>query len=301
MHHPSSQETGAERPASILILTHLVPEVTSPTLREVLAEIATGCVRLALPKSEVEKHARALREARLEWEEWPDGEVAARARSVDLCLVLGGDGTTLRALHATRGAVPLVGVNLGRVGFLSTVRADHLHEDLGRVLAGETRTHLLPALEITGTGDVRSGEAAFNDIVFGRSPGQSICRLGYSVSGVPLFDLRCDGLVVSTPVGSSAYNLSCGGPLLGLGVDGYVVTYLAPHALEARSLVAPSSDPLVVTNTSAREGAAVILDGVERGMLSPGMSACVRMKREGGLLALLPQDGLYRNLRERFL
>lgn len=285
----------------VLILTHLVPEVTRDTLVRVLGILAQRDIRVVMTGQELAKHGEALRAAGCEFEEWGDECLREQVHELGLCLVLGGDGTTLRALHLTGGAVPVAGVNLGRVGFLSTISVSSLEAELARVLDGEGVVHGLPALRLSGEGGAWSGAIAFNDVFFGRLPEQTVCRLGFRLGGVDLYDLRCDGLVAATPIGSSAYNLSAGGPVLGLGLRGYVISYVAAHSLKARSIVAEADDVLEVINTSVREPVMIVVDGEDRGRLVPGRSARLTFERDAGRLSLLPQDGLYRNFRDRFL
>ncbi len=284
----------------VLILTHLVPEVTDKALVRALAVLSQHEAVAVVPASEAEKHQGVLAGGG-RYEEWPDETVPDRMLEVSMCLVLGGDGTTLRALRATRGVVPVAAINLGRVGFLSTIPPASLERDLTRVLEGEAVVHALPALTLAGPDELWAAAEAFNDICFTRLPQHTMCRLAYSLNGVDLYDLRCDGLVAATAVGSSAYNLSVGGPLLGLGLGGYVVSYVAPHALNARAIVAPGTDVLRVRNTSVREAVAVVVDGESRGALPPGGAVSVGLRPNAAGLALLPQDGLYRNFRDRFL
>ena len=289
------------RVQSVLILTHLVPGVTAEALRRVLTVLKERGLSAVVTAGEVLKHEATLTASGVSWQEWQGDRNSAPAEGVDLCVVLGGDGTTLRALHVTKGRVPVAGINLGRVGFLSTIGVDTLEHDFIRVLEGRSEIHRLPALELTGEGEGWTGSVAFNDIYFGRLPHLNVCRLGYSLNGVDLYDIRCDGLVAATPVGSSAYNLSSGGPLLGLGLPGFVVSFVAPHALTGRSVVATHDDILRVTNTSVRDPVVLVIDGEQHGTLEPGRSARVSWTAAAGRLALLPQDGLYRNFRERFL
>ncbi len=233
-------------------------------------------------------------------EVWPDDMVQQRG-GFGACALCWGDGTTLRALRATRGVVPVAAINLGRVGFLSTIPLESLERDLARVLADEALVHPLSALTISGADESWMGLEAFNDVCFSRLPQHAMCRLSYSINAVDLYDLRCDGLVAATPAGSSAYNLSAGGPLLGLGLGGYVVSYVAPHALHARAIVASETDVLEVRNTSVREHVALVVDGETRGTLAPGAAASLPLRPRAASLALLPRGGLYRSFRDRFV
>ena len=165
----------------------------------------------------------------------PDGET-------DLALVLGGDGTILSALrrYADRD-VPVFALNYGAIGFLATVEADDLDGGLRRALQGDFEVLDLPALVVeSGDGE----EMAVNDISFHRRHNGRVAEVGFSVAGETLGAVRCDGLVVSTPAGSTGYNLANAGPVLAWGVEGYVVSFIAPHTLTARALVVAPGDEL---------------------------------------------------------
>ena len=153
----------------------------------------------------------------------------------DIALVLGGDGTMLRALARFLGTgVPVVGVNYGRVGFLTAIPADDLEDGLRRVFAGDYRTIELSTLEVTVNGETRT---AVNDVVVAGGTLGRMIELGYAIGSEDLGSQPCDGLICATPTGSTAYNLSNGGPVLVWGLDAMVLTFVAPHALDIRPLV----------------------------------------------------------------
>ena len=252
-------------------------------------------VEVLLPCGETAKHPWLREQSACQQTEATREELA----EADLCLVLGGDGTMLRALRLTRGLdLPVAGVNLGRVGFFAAVERDHLAQDLGRILDGEYVAHDLLGLaaQLDGT-SIR----AVNDIVLTRRRDAGICRLSYSLNKVRLFDVRCDGLIVATPAGSSAYSLAAGGPLLGMDLAAYVLTYLAPHALVTRPLVAGAEDVLVVRNETSHEGIEVVADGEVVGALDPLGALEVVTVPALARLALLPESNFYRQFRERFV
>jgi NAD+ kinase len=284
----------AEAVRSVVVMTHEVPSVAEDALAEVISLLEARGIRLLLPSGEWEKHARALAGHRAECCELT-GEELSRA---GLCLVLGGDGTMLRALRFTRyRGVPVAGVALGRVSYFATIRRDRITADLGRVLAGDYLAH--PMVGLAGQLGDRA-LSAVNDVVVGRARHSGICRLSYALNGVTLFDVGCDSLIVSTPAGSSAYNLSAGGPLLGFGVEGYVLTFVAPHTLGARSVVAAGSDVLAVTNRSGYEDVEVAADGELAGTLEVGATLELRTAPAAAFLALLPEQSLYNHFQERF-
>jgi len=155
----------------------------------------------------------------------------------DIAIVLGGDGSMLRTLGRFLGrGVPVIGVNYGRVGFLTAMSGADLEAGIARVFAGEYRTVELSTLEVSVGGRT---EVAVNDVVVAGGTLGRMVELGYAIGGEDLGSRPCDGLICATPTGSTAYNLSNGGPVLVWGLDAMVLTFVAPHALDIRPLVVP--------------------------------------------------------------
>lgn len=217
---------------------------------------------------------------------------------VDLCLAFGGDGTILRALRCYAGtSVPVFGINYGTVGFLAAAEAEDLETGLARAFAGEFEVVSLPGLE-AAVGGVR--QIAVNDVSFARRPHQRVAELSYSVSGREVGRVRCDGLVAATPAGSTGYNLANNGPILAWGVEGYVVSFIAPHTLTARALVVAPGDVLEVTNVGDRDPVDIAVDGMAAGELGPGEEVRVGFRDGLALLAQLEGHTFYRRIREKF-
>jgi NAD+ kinase len=216
----------------------------------------------------------------------------------DIVVVLGGDGTMLSALkqYLSRG-VPAVGVNFGRVGFLASMLAGDLDTGLRRVFAGDYRVTELPTLELD-TGDTR--HLAVNDVVATSSRLGRMVDVAYALGDEDLGKMGCDGIVCSTPSGSTAYNLSNGGPVLVWGLDAMAITFVAPHSLHARPLVAPRGRDLEITNATPATALTLIVDGLSIGELAPGESAVVRLNEARSLLATLPEATFFRRYRETF-
>jgi NAD+ kinase len=216
-----------------------------------------------------------------------DGE-----QDADLAVVLGGDGTMLRALaRFLAGGIPVIGVNYGRVGFLTAIAPDGLERDLERVFAGDYRVLELPTLEVETAGRT---EVAVNDVVITSGTIGRIIELGYAIDDEQLGPQRCDGLVCSTPQGSTAYNLSNGGPVLVWGLDAMVLTFVAPHSLHVRPLVVPRGPRLGVTNRSVDVATRVIVDGHAVAVMDAGEQAQVRIGDQKALLATLPEMTFFR-------
>ena len=234
--------------------------------------------------------------ARHGWEMVSSREIGDR--SPQLCVVLGGDGTILRALRVHAGTkVPVFGVNFGRVGFLAAIEGAEIESGLDRAFAGDIESLDLPGLEVGMDGAPAVG---LNDVSFSRRPESSVAELSYRIAGEEVGHVRCDGLVASTPTGSTGYNLANHGPILAWGVDGYAVTYIAPHTLTARALVVAPEDVLVVVNHRSRDSVEVAVDGVGIGELAPGAEAEVRFCRDMARLAQLPGSNFYLRIRVKF-
>lgn len=282
-----------QRVERLIIVSHKDPGVAAPAISEVLQVCSQAGVPVLAPEAEFAKHVRMFKGAGV-------GELRASLglEEGDLCLALGGDGTMLRAFHLVRGSgVPVAGVNLGRVGFLTTVERDDVKRGVDRLLAGELVRYPLLGLEAECEG---KSFAATNDVVISKGDRGTACTLALRINGVRLFDVSCDGVVVGTPAGSSAYSLAAGGPLLGIAVDAYVISLVAAHAVGVRPVVAAPEDLLEITNTD-EQGCYLDTDGQRLLELPP--QSVVRIHTVPGMtsLALLEGDSLYHHFRNRLL
>src|SRR5436305_538792 len=210
----------------------------------------------------------------------------------------GGDGTILRTLARLLGkGVPVIGVNFGRVGFLASIVPERLEADLARVFAGEYRVIEQPTLVARLDGTTF---AAVNDVVAASSTLGRMVELSWAIAGEELGVVSCDGMICSTPSGSTAYNLSNGGPVLVRGLDAMAITFIAPHSLHARPLVVPRGAELTVRNATPDVGAAVLADGAESGDLAPEGALSIRLGEQRSLLATLPETTFFARYRETF-
>jgi NAD+ kinase len=216
----------------------------------------------------------------------------------DIALVLGGDGTMLRTLGRFLGTgIPVAGVNFGAVGFLTSIPRAHLEDGLKRLFRGEYELIDLPTLE-AAAGDTRA--RAVNDVVAASSTLGRMVELAWSVGGEDLGELPCDGVICATPSGSTAYNLSNGGPVLVWGLEAMAISFVAPHSLHARPLVAPKDARLEVANRTPDVGIVVLVDGHPVGDLSPGGTVAIRVGDERASLALLSERTFFQRYRETF-
>ena len=273
---------------SISLVTHNDAEVTHAAVRELLDLCAKKGVAVEGSQDEITRHGR------------PDGLSLRQGGDPDLCICLGGDGTILRGLRGhARSATPIFGVNFGEVGFLaaSDPEEEGLINGLERALAGEWETIDLPALAVGEGPDER---LAFNDLALQRRPGLRVADIAYSVAGNEIGRVRCDGVVVCTPAGSTGYNLANGGPVMAWGVSGFTVSFIAPHSLTARALVVAPIDPVSLLNRSAREPVDVALDGRPSGELEPGGELALRFVNNAAKLAQTQGASFYHRLREKF-
>ena len=218
--------------------------------------------------------------------------------SADIAVVLGGDGTMLRALTRFLGTgVPVIGVNFGRVGFLSSMGRRDLEAGLARVFAGEYEVVELPTLELEHP-DGR--EVAVNDVVVASGSLGRMIEVELAVGGEELGRQPCDGIICATPSGSTAYNLSNGGPVLMWGLEAMALTYVAAHSLHARPLVVPPGSDVIVWNRTADVEAGVLADGHRVASLGKADRAVVRVGAQRSLLATLPEATFVRRYRQSF-
>jgi NAD+ kinase len=225
-------------------------------------------------------------------------EVVAAEQDADLVIALGGDGTMLRALRATLGTgTPVFGVKFGRVGFLTSVDGDRLEEALEQVFSGNYRVVDLATLRARmGSG----AEAAVNDVVVTSSEPGRMVELGWEIGGEDLGVQPCDGMICCTPSGSTAYNLSNGGPVMVWGLEAMAMTFVAPHSLHARPIVVPRGLDLTVTNRSPDNAVTVLVDGHALGELRRDESIAVGLGEEATRLALLPEVTFFNRYSEVF-
>lgn len=273
----------------VSVLTHTRPAQTAGALEALVDAAVTAGVTLRFDRNETDKHGLTARESVVVG--------ALDDDTVDLCIVLGGDGTILRALRRYAGTgVPVFAVNFGDIGFLATIEPDELSGGVRRAFEGDFELLRLPAIVLDAPTGV---ERAINDVAIHRKVGERVAEIAYVLDGEELGSVRCDGLVVATPAGSTGYNLANGGPVMAWGVEGFVVSFIAPHSLTARTLVAAPNDRLTIHNRS-REALDVSVDGRPVGEIAPGAMLDARFVDDAGIIAQLPGSSFYRRLREKF-
>jgi len=191
----------------------------------------------------------------------------------DFWIILGGDGTMLRNSHrAAMHGIPLLGINLGNLGFLTDVEKQDGIDALKKALAGDyvTEQRLMLAIQYDGMLSEQDG-IALNDVYVGANGG--LTAFSVYVNGQPTDNIRADGIIVATPTGSTAYNLSAGGPILVPNGEMMVITPVCPHSLNTRPVVISAEDTVQIT---AQQNTPIYIDGEKKGEIAAGSSIAVQ-------------------------
>jgi len=272
------------------VFTHRRPAETAPAIGMMLELARAAGAVLRFDGEETSKHHLQPQDG-LELD-------AAVLGDVDICFALGGDGTILTALRTYAGTgVPVFAVNFGEIGFLATVDRESARSGIRRAFAGDFDVLRLPGIAVSGG---RGEWLAVNDVSMHRQPGKRVADLEYAVGTDEIGRVRCDGLVVATPAGSTGYNLANGGPVMAWGVAGFVVSFIAPHSLTARALVAAPQDVLSVHNRSQDEPVDVTVDGRPVCVLAAGEHLEAGFVHDQCALAQVGGSTFYQRLRQKF-
>jgi NAD+ kinase len=225
--------------------------------------------------------------------------------SLDLAVSLGGDGTMLRTVDLVSPAgVPVLGVNLGHLGYLTVVEPEGLRDALRRFLAGDYEVEARLTLDISvtdihGDGPTVLHRSALNDVVLQRPRGSHTVRTEVSVNGEPFLSFAADSLIVATPTGSTAYNLSARGPIVSPRARVQILTPVAPHMLFDRSLVLDANDVIGISPITELP-ADVVIDGWLAATLRPGQTLyCRKGDRDARLITFGERD-FHRILKRKF-
>ena len=227
-------------------------------------------------------------------------------RGLDLAVSLGGDGTMLRTVDLVcGGAVPVLGVNLGHLGYLTVVEPSGLRSALSRFLAGDYRVEARMTLDITVTGADGGGappvvtRSALNDVVLQRTSVGHTMHTEVAVNGIPFLSFASDSLILSTPTGSTAYNLSARGPIVSPHARVSILTPVAPHMLFDRSLVLDADEEVSIT-VAGDHPADVVVDGWLAATVAPGQTVNCREGRHDALLVTFRERDFHRILKSKF-
>ena len=221
---------------------------------------------------------------------------------VDLIVVFGGDGTILRTARLVRDRdVPIVGINLGVFGYLTEVNLDEMYSAMEVILAGDFQVEkrMMLDVEIGGEeGTFREG-SVLNDVVINRGNLSRIMELETTVDGRYMTTFKADGLIISTPTGSTAYSLSAGGPIVFPELYSIIINPICPHTLTNRPLILPESAEIKVTLRTEEEGATVTLDGQISFTVKSGDSVTIRKSQYVTTLVSSPHRGYFEILRTK--
>lgn len=221
----------------------------------------------------------------------------------DLAVAIGGDGTILsQARRLVEQAIPLVGVNFGRFGFLAEFDVDSLFEHADVVFGDQppVREYMLLQTVVRDAEDVEIYTGlAINDVVITAGPPYRMIGLGLSVDGAAGPALNGDGVIVSSPAGSTAYNVSAGGPIVHPDLESMIITPLAAHSLAFRPIVIPASNALRISVTRANPGTALVLDGQDSFQITRDMSITVERNHRRAQLVTNPQASYWQTLLDK--
>ncbi len=225
------------------------------------------------------------------------------AEHVDVILSFGGDGTLLNSAHeiGERGT-PILGVNIGRLGFLADVEVAHMRETVQRLLTGDYRIEARMVLEAQAdNGAELRARWALNEFVLMRSGETSMVSIEVKVDGAPLNVYWADGLIIATPTGSTAYSLSVGGPILVPGCGAVVLTPIAPHALTARPIVLPDRSVIEARVLNYERPYVVTADGKSSVLTNQPLRLTIRRARHTVNLIKLPEQHFFQTLRSKLM
>ena len=230
-----------------------------------------------------------------------DGDVAALAQEADILLVFGGDGTMLRAARDIAGSkTPVLGINIGGLGFLTAVPSKELARTLEHIWRGEFKYESRALIEASGRCNGRQiRKAALNDIVVSRGALSRLISLEVSVNGELITRYRCDGLIISSPTGSTAYSLAAGGAVVLPTAEVFALTPICPHSLANRSIILPLDSTIRVKALDRAPATLLSVDGEVVAALDADDEVTVR--RSEGIIRLvhLPNSSFLEALRRK--
>ena len=215
--------------------------------------------------------------------------------SVTLAIVAGGDGTLLRAARFyAYGETPVFGVNMGRLGFLSQSSLDEIGNSIKKILEGQTNCEERLMLS-ANPGRLR----ALNDIVIKGESFSRTARLFVSVNGNVVCDYLADGIIISTPTGSTAYNISAGGPILVPRLNAFIIVPICPHSLNARPLVIPSNEKIVITSADNTRRLKIAADGQNIFSVPDNSPISIRKHKNKAKILMLNDKSFYSVLKDK--
>jgi NAD+ kinase len=230
-----------------------------------------------------------------------DGDIATLARESDLLLVFGGDGTMLRAARNIAGSpTPILGINIGGLGFLTAVPSSELAHALKQIWSGNFKYESRALIEAGGVCNGKKFcETALNDIVVSRGAVSRLIALDVGVDGELITRYRCDGLIISSPTGSTAYSLAAGGAVVLPTAEVFALTPICPHALSNRSIILPLSSKISVKAISPHPSTILSADGQVIAELDANDEITIRRSRRAIRLMNLADNSFLEALRRK--
>ncbi len=227
--------------------------------------------------------------------------LAQLAKECDLIMVFGGDGTMLRASRCLAGSpTPILGINVGQLGFLTAVPSGRLQPSFEKVWNGEYSVESRPLIEAVMPGPGKPAvQPALNDIVISRGAASRMIELDVSVDGVELTRYRCDGLIISSPSGSTAYSLAAGGAIVSPDANVFTLTPICPHTLSNRSVIVSLDSVVRVTVASHKPETILAADGAVEMSLHALDTVTIRRSRHQIRLVHLNGDSFFQTLRHK--
>ncbi|MEO5588700.1 MAG: NAD(+)/NADH kinase [Gemmatimonadaceae bacterium] len=260
-----------------------------------LAEILEGLTRLAPELGLDLEFETEMREAA------GGGTLLEDPRSIDALITLGGDGTLLRGARLLEGArVPILGINLGRLGFLTTCGTDMVGQAVRSLASRDYIAEARMALQaeaVNSEGVNRQEWRALNDFVVHKGGFARVIRVRLSVDGDSIGMYTADGVIISTPTGSTAYSLSAGGPVVVPTVESILITPISAHALGVRPLVVSPAAEVVIDTSASSETLMVTVDGQVGTELVPGEKLVVRRAANPVIIVRLPGNSFFERMR----
>ncbi len=232
-------------------------------------------------------------------------EGAKRMKSgtpIQLVIVLGGDGTYLEAVRMLQGErVPVLGVNMGGLGFLTVTRKQDLFEMVDLALTGqlEMKSRSMISVQVRNDSKLRSEFAALNDLVIERGPLSHLIHISITIDRLPITTIKADGLIIATPTGSTAYNLAAGGPILHPEVEALVVTPICPHSLTSRPFIFPDNRKIQFAIYGTKNRAVITVDGIKKAKIGPTDEVWVERHTCDHLFLRKPGHNFFSLLKEK--
>lgn len=226
---------------------------------------------------------------------------AAMAREAGLLLVFGGDGTMLQVVHQIRGLdTPILGINVGRLGFLTAVTSRDLPDALAKIWKNDFVIESRPLIEAAGKCQGKSIHmSAFNDIFISHGAVSRVIELDVYVDEQPLTRYRGDGLIVSSPTGSTAYSLSAGGPIISPDAQVFAITPICPHAISNRSVIISSDSAVRVKLLSQQLETIIAADGQLQATMCGDDAITIRRSRRSAKLLRLSDSSFFAAVRQK--